>query len=119
MADEVIERGAWPSFCERLSPLLDGKRAEVEVASLRLGDQVAAEWAAITGVSYDPANDVFSVHLPNLDHLIQQPSALAVQWRGPVVESLAITDAEGALHLVRFREPLMLPTAASSREGPS
>lgn len=115
MADEVIAKPAWSSFCERLSPLLDGKRAEVEVGSLRLGEQVAADWAPIVGVSYDPRGDVFSVHLPNLDHMIHRPSTLAVQWRGSVVESLAITDAEGALHLVRFREPLMLPPVDSFR----
>ena len=81
MADEVIERDSWLSFCELLSPLLNGKQAEVEVASLRLGDQIAADWAPIVGVSYDPKDDVFSVHLPNLDHLIRRPSALAVQRR--------------------------------------
>jgi hypothetical protein len=109
MPVEVIERDAWAVFCDRLSPLVDGQEAEVEVASLGLGDQIAAEWAPIVGFSYDPKDDVFSVALSGLDHLIHRPRTLAVRWRGPAVESLAVTDGEGTLHVVRFREPLMLP----------
>ncbi|HTK35636.1 MAG TPA: DUF5335 domain-containing protein [Caulobacteraceae bacterium] len=107
MSVEVIERNAWTVFCDRLSPLLVGQQAEVEVASLGLGDQIAAEWTPIVGFSYDPKDDLFSVALSGLDHLIHRPRTLAAQRRGPAVESLAVTDGEGTLHVVRFREPPM------------
>lgn len=109
MADEVIKREAWSVFCDRLSRLLEGKSADIEVDSLGLGEQIEAEWAPVVGISYDHKDNVFSVAVGGIDHLIYKPRTLAVRWQGPSVESLAITDSEGALHLVRFREPLQLP----------
>jgi hypothetical protein len=106
---EVLPKEAWTKFFGRLSRLLEGKRAEVEVASLGLGEQFESEWAPLVGVSYDHKDDVFSVHVGGIDHLIPRPRSLAVRWAGPAVESLAITDSEGVLHLVRFSEPLILP----------
>jgi len=106
---EVIAKEAWGAFFDRLSRLLEGKRAEVEVASLGLGEQFESEWAPIVGVSYDHKDDVFSVAIGGIDHLIRRPRTLAVRWDGPAVESLAITDSDGVMHLVRFAEPLMLP----------
>jgi hypothetical protein len=112
---DMIGKDAWTSFCDRISPLLEGNRAEVEIASLGLGEQIAAEWAPLIGVSYDEKDDLFSVAVGGLDHLIRQPRTLAVHWRGPAVESLAITDSAGTLHLVRFREPLLLPPPEPSK----
>jgi hypothetical protein len=106
---EVIAKDAWTAFFDRLSRLLEGKRAEVEVVSLGLGEQFESEWAPLIGVSYDHKDDVFSVHVGDIDHLIYRPRSVAVRWEGPAVESVAITDADGAMHLVRFGEPLMLP----------
>jgi hypothetical protein len=114
VADEVIRKDAWRAFCDRLSRLLEGKRAEVEVDSLGLGAQIEAEWAPVVGVSYDPKDDVFSVAVGGkddlVDHLVHRPLTLAVRWDGPAVEALAITDSDGAMHLVRFREAQMLPS---------
>jgi hypothetical protein len=107
---EVIPKDAWAPLLDRLSRLLEGKRAEVEVASLGLGEQLESEWAPLVGVSYDHKDDVFSVHVGDIDHLIYRPRSLAVRREGPAVESLAITDGEGSLHLVRFGEPQMLPS---------
>jgi hypothetical protein len=107
--DDLIAKRSWASFCDRISPVLEGKRAEVEVASLGLGEQIATEWAPLVGVSYDEKDDVFSIAVGGLGHLIRHPQTLAVQWRGPAVESLAVTDRAGRLHIVRFREPLLLP----------
>jgi hypothetical protein len=52
---------------------------------------------------------VFSVAVGDVDHLIQHPRTVAVRWEGPGVESVAITDSSGTMHLVRFGEALMLP----------
>lgn len=106
---EAIPKDAWGPLLDRLSRLLEGKRAEVEVASLGLGEQFESDWAPLIGVSYDHKDDVFSVHVGDVDHLIYRPRSLAVRRQGPAVESLAITDGEGSLHLVRFGEPQMLP----------
>ena len=109
MSGEVIEKAAWRSFFDRLSRVLDGQRAEVEVASLGLGHQIAAEWAPILGFSYDAKDDIMSMAVGGLDPLISRPQAVSSRLHGAAVESLAVTDHAGTLHIVRFREPLLLP----------
>ena len=73
MTIQKLEKDTWTSFCNGLSRRLLGKRAEVEVASLLLGDQIAAEWLPLLGIAYDPKNDVIEIALENLDHLIHRP----------------------------------------------
>ena len=117
MSGEVIEKAAWRFFFDGISRVLDGQRAEVEVASLGLGHQIAAEWAPILGFSYDDKDDIISVAVGGLDHLISRPQAVSARLRGAAVESLAITDCAGTLHIVRFREPLLLPPPQPSGSG--
>ena len=49
------------------------KAAEIEVASLSLGDQVEAEWLPLHGITYDPNDDLVEVALEGLDHMIRKP----------------------------------------------
>jgi Family of unknown function (DUF5335) len=58
---------------DRLSKTLQGKQAEIEVASLSLGDQVEAEWLLLHGITYDPNDDLVEVVLERLDHMIRKP----------------------------------------------
>jgi Family of unknown function (DUF5335) len=39
-----FDKSGWRSALDRLSRSLSGKRAEIEIAALSLGDQIAAEW---------------------------------------------------------------------------
>jgi hypothetical protein len=50
MTTRKLDKAQWKPFLERMSKLLEGKRAEVEVASLKLGDQIEAEWTPILGI---------------------------------------------------------------------
>ena len=45
----------WRAFFDRMSKALLGKWAEIEVASLDLGDQIIAEWVPLLGITYDSA----------------------------------------------------------------
>ena len=53
MAVQKIEKGNWRAFFDWLSQGLLGARAEIEVASLDLGDQIEAEWLTLLGITYD------------------------------------------------------------------
>ena len=44
MTARELDKSQWRTFFDRLSKTLEGKQAEIEVASLSLGDQVEAEW---------------------------------------------------------------------------
>jgi len=73
MAAQKIDKSKWQAFFDRLSRGLVGMRAEIEVASLALGDQIEAEWLPLMGITYDSKNDVLEIALEGLDHLIKHP----------------------------------------------
>ena len=49
--DKKIDKSGWRSALDRLSQSLSGKRAEIEIAALSLGDQIAAERQPITSIT--------------------------------------------------------------------
>jgi hypothetical protein len=106
----AIDKPDWAAFGERVTGGLVGKRAEIEVDSLRLGAQIQAEWVPILGVDYDPKDDLFEVALEGLDHLIYRPREIYAEENASGLNLLAIVDGEGTRHLIRFRDPLTLPS---------
>lgn len=108
-----LERSQWSIFFDRIAnALLTGKRAEIEVASLRLGDQIEAEWLPLLGISYDPKDDVLDIDLEDHDHLIRKPREIYVEGQGLELSSLEVIDADGTRQIVILRDALMLPAAA-------
>ena len=104
-----IDKSGWRAALDTLSKTLSGKQAEIEIAALSLGDQIAAEWVPIIGIAYDPKDDIVEVALEGLDHIIARPRELHFQHRRGLVSALEIVDADGIKNIVKFREPLMLP----------
>lgn len=106
---QKIDKNGWRGALDRLSRSLSGKQAEIEIAALNLGDQIAAEWLPVIGVAYDPKDDIVEIILEGLDHIISRPRELHFQQQGALVSALQIVDADGVRNIVKFREPLMLP----------
>jgi Family of unknown function (DUF5335) len=61
MTTRKLDKKQWREFFDGISKLLEGKQAEIEVASLALGDQVEAEWLPLLGMAYDPKADLVEV----------------------------------------------------------
>lgn len=110
-----VPRIEWRSFFDRMSKALLGKRAEIEVASLELGDQILAEWIPMLGITYDSKDDLLDVALDRFDHLIRHPKEILVEEGETGLASVAVVDAEGVPRVIRLREPLMLPPATVAR----
>jgi hypothetical protein len=92
-----------------ISKTLVGKRAEIEVASLQVGDQIEAEWLPFLGIAYDHKSDLVEVLLEGLDHLIRKPVDIYIDV-GPVgLSSLEVVDADDNREIIKLRDPLMLP----------
>ena len=109
MAVRKLEKSEWHGYFDRMSRGLLGARAEIEVASLKLGDQIQAEWAPVLGIVYDPKDDVLEMALEGLDHMIPKPREIYVD-EGPLgLTSFEGVDADDVRHIVQLREPLMLP----------
>jgi hypothetical protein len=114
MTVRKLERREWRPYLDRVSNGLVGKRAEIEVASLALGSQILAEWLALSGITYDPKDDIVEIALDGVDHLINGPQEIYVD-EGPLgVASVEIIDAAGVRQIVKLRNPLMLPAPAAA-----
>jgi hypothetical protein len=108
-----IDRTEWAPFLDAVTNTLIGKQAEIEVVSLNLGDQIEAEWAPLIGITYDRKNDLIEIALEEMDHLIRSPRELFIDYAvGEVVAAIEIVDNDGNRQIVRFKDPLALPTPA-------
>ncbi len=109
MATRKLEKAQWKDYFDAVSREIPGKQVELEVASLRLGDQIEAEWVPLTGLTYDPKDDLFEVVTEALDHLIQRPQEIYVQYDSDGLHSVEVIDADGNRHIVQLKSPLALP----------
>ena len=113
-----IDRAQWAPLLEGITNSLIGKRAEIEVVSLNLGDQIEAEWSPLIGITYDPKDDLIEIALDEVDHMIRSPRELFIDYAvGDVVAAIEIVDADGNRQIVKFRDPLALPAPAPARDS--
>jgi len=117
MAIQKIEKSKWGAFLAGISDALIGKRAELEVASLDLGDQILADRLPLLAISYDPKNDLISVNLERVDHLIRAPRELYVDYALAGLTCLDIIDGEGAHQILKLSDPLALPEPETRSAG--
>jgi hypothetical protein len=115
MTTRKLDKTQWRTFFDRLSTTLEGKQAEIEIASLRLGDQVEADWLPLLGIAYDPNDDIVEVALEGLDHLIPKPRELYAEEGPGGLTALEIIDADDVKQIVRLRDPLRLPSPSQAR----
>jgi hypothetical protein len=109
MAITKLEKDAWHPYFDRVTKILDGKRVEVEVDSLKIGAQIEAEWLPLIGLVYDHKNDLVEVALEGLDHLIRKPRQVFVDQEAVELSSVEVVDADDFRHIIKLRDPLMLP----------
>lgn len=110
MAAEQIERMRWTEFFDNLTRILVGKQAEIEVAGLDLGDQIAVQWAPLIGISYDEKDDLIEIALDELDHLIRSPRSIYVDQGIGGILAIAIDDSDGHRQIVKLKNPVALPS---------
>lgn len=116
MAFHRIDRRGWQAFFNMFTRGLIGKRAEIEVASLDLGDQVVAEWLPLLGISYDPKSDVVAIALEGVDHLIRSPREIHADYVTDSLVALQIVDGDDRHQIVRFADPIALPAPADAEQ---
>jgi hypothetical protein len=107
----TIPKTEWRPFFDRMSQALLGQRAEIEVASLELGDNIVAEWIPMIGITYDSRDDLLDVALDQINHLIRYPKEIVVEEDAGALKSVAVVDGEGTRQIVHLRTPVMLPPA--------
>jgi hypothetical protein len=109
MTIQKLEKPQWRPYLDAVSKLLQAKEAEIEVGSLRLGNQVQAEWLPLIGITYDPKDDVVEVALEGLDHMIPRPREIYLDNGAGKLASIEIVDAEGVKQIIKLKDMLLLP----------
>ena len=110
---QLVPRSEWRTFFDRLSNALLGKWAEIEVASVDLGDQIVAEWIPLLGITYDSRDDLLDVALDRANHLIKHPREILVDETDAGLASVAVVDENGTQQIIRLKDPLKLPPETS------
>ncbi len=110
MTTRKIEKNEWKAFFDGVSKDggLSRKCAEIDVISLNLGDQIAAEWVPMLGIVYDPRSDTLEVGLEGLNHLIHRPTTIHVDESAAGLLSISVNDQDAMQHIIRLRDPLLL-----------
>lgn len=105
-----LEKATWHAYFDKLSKVLEGKCAEIEVDSLAFGTQIEAEWLPLFGIVYEIRNDTVEVLLEGVGHLIHKPKEIFVEQEGNQLTSLEVIDSDDLRHIIKLRDPLMLPS---------
>jgi hypothetical protein len=116
MAVRELEKTQWQRYFDRMSKALPGESAEIEVASIELGDQVEAGWVPVLGITYDPKDDALDIELDGVaGHRISKPVQIYVDDGVDGLDNFEVIDHAGVHHIVQLREPLMLPAPSAAR----
>jgi len=108
MATRTLSKSEWQSFFDGISKDLGSKRVQIEVTGLALGDQIAANWLPLLGITYEPKGDLLEIALEGLDHLIHNPRDVSVDAGPEGLTSMEIVDSARERQIVKLKEPLKL-----------
>jgi hypothetical protein len=108
MPTRALVRADWRPYCDRVSKAIAGKRVELDVASLELGDQIEARWLPLLGVVFDPRSDVLEIALEGIGHAIASPRKILLEETERGLVAIEIVGADDTVDTLRLREPLRL-----------
>ena len=114
MSTKTLDKVSWEDYLNHVSKALGACLTEIEVAGLDIGDQIEAEWIILSGISYDPKDDIVAVDMvskddKNVEHLIHKPVELVVQESADGINSITIVDADDHKQIIHLKKPLLLP----------
>lgn len=109
MALIQLARGRWQAFFDAASKAVGAQTVKVELTGLGLGDQIAADHATLTGITYEPGDDTLTLFLEGLEHRIREPRAIHVEQDLSALRSIEAIDADGVHHIIQFSAALELP----------
>jgi hypothetical protein len=114
----AVPKERWQPFFDALTKVLEGNTVEIEVIGLDLGDQIETDWLPLSGLTYDSKDHTFYVYLEDqansMAHAITEPREIFVRIAGRGLEQVVVIDSDDHRNVINLREPLELPSRASS-----
>ena len=108
MTSRILARSEWHFFFDRMANALRGKRAQVEITGLRLGDQIQAKSVPLVGITFDPKGELLEIAMEGLDHLIHKPASIAILEGVDGLRGLEIVDSDQHRQIITLTSPLRL-----------
>ncbi len=104
MTTRNIQKNEWKSFFDTLSKLklLEKKKAEIEIISLQLGDQMLAKWMPLFGIVFDERSDTLEIGMEGLTHIIHRPKTIFSEEDNTELVSILILDENETQHIIRL-----------------
>ena len=110
MASQDIARPSWRAYFDEYSKTLITSEVTLEIAGREVGDQVGAEGAVLTGITYDDRDDILVVGLDTpgaspeeYQHIIDSPQRIEVATTDDGETTFDVLDGEGQQHLIHIR----------------
>jgi hypothetical protein len=113
MSRRTLARAEWRRYCDGVSKATVGRRVELDVASLDLGDLVEARWLPLLGLVFDTRGDVLEVALDGVGHSIVSPRKVLLEETERGLVAIEIVGSDDTVETLRFREPLRLEGSES------
>ncbi|MDB5699071.1 MAG: uncharacterized protein JWN69_1875 [Alphaproteobacteria bacterium] len=117
MSVQQIDRSGWSPFFDSFTRTLSGMRAEVEVASLDVGDQITADRAPLIGITYDDRDNLVEIALGGVDRLVYEPAEIYVDYDVGGLIALEIIASDGTRQIIKLKDPLALPPPERTEAG--
>lgn len=113
MATRFIAKEDLQHYFDHFSSIMPTEQVEIEVAGLDVGDQIAAEWVPLEGITYDSKDDIIVVDLADkYQHVIKSPQEVSVEEDDDGLHAIEIKCGEGHMHLLKLKQALPLPPEA-------
>jgi len=109
MATMDLDRSNWHAYFDDLARKTLGNQVSLETTGMSMGSQRETDWLSLSGITYDPKSDVLEVITDRLDHLINHPSAISIDYDARGLHNVAVTDADGNCQIIHLKEPAPLP----------
>jgi Family of unknown function (DUF5335) len=114
---QEIPRPAWREYFDEFSKTMGATEATIEITGPDVGDQIAADGVAVTGITYDDKDDILVVALDapggspeEYEHMIDSPQEIYAAADEDET-TFDVKDPEGRQHLIRLKPVPALPPA--------
>jgi len=106
---KLIKKENYHVYFDDLSKFFEDDLVQIEVAGLKIGDQIEADYVTLTGLTYEPKEDILYLYLGDgLENSIKNPLEIYVDEGEFGVDQIAVKCAQGHLHLVKFKHAVPL-----------
>jgi len=117
-----LPKERWEGFFDDLASSVNMHRpVDIEVTGPAIGDQIAGHHLPLNGFTYDRKSDTFYIYSNgdgrNLDHAIEQPREIWVDFVGSGLSRIVVKQADDQQQFITLREPFALPAGVEDELG--